>query len=155
MILPGGGVPALGVTNIDRNGLCRQTTGYTCVAASMVTMLRAKGITADETEMARLSYTQVGGGATDSRALWALQRKLEGTGWAPRYRALDREGLIKASKPCMVQLDWGYFVSHMVPVMAADAETVVIGDPLSGERRVPMSKFEAQWKGNAITIDAK
>ena len=69
----GGGVTDLGPTRMQ-DGICRQTTGYTCVAASMVTALRARGIDATETEMARLAHTQVNGGATDSRALWALQR---------------------------------------------------------------------------------
>jgi hypothetical protein len=151
MIAPG--VPDLGRNNIDADAVCRQSTGYTCAAASMVTMLRARGVDADETEMARLAHTQVGGGATDSRVLWALQKKLAGTNLHPTYQRLDAAGLIAAPKPCLVQLDWGFFVSHMVPVMAATPEGVVIGDPLSGKREIPMNEFRAKWKGNAIYID--
>lgn len=153
MIPWGGGVPDLGRTNIDPDAVCRQSTGYTCAAASMVTMLRARGIDANETEMARLAHTQVGGGATDSRVLWALQKKLAGANLDPTYHHLDAAGLIAAPKPCLVQLDWGFFVSHMVPVMSATPEAVVIGDPLSGKREVPMNEFLAKWKGNAIYID--
>ncbi|HYE02148.1 MAG TPA: cysteine peptidase family C39 domain-containing protein [Phycisphaerales bacterium] len=148
-----GGVPDLGPTRFER-GVCRQTTGYTCVASSLVTALRAHGIDAQESEMARLSRTQVGGGATDSRALWALQEKLAGTGLAARYAALDRAGLVAVPKPCLVQLNWGFFTSHMVPVLAADEWHVTIGDPLAGRRTVSWETFLREWKGQAIVIDA-
>lgn len=147
-----GDVPDLGRTRF-RGHICMQSTDYTCVAASMVTALRAHGIDATETEMARLSRTQVGRGATDSRALWALQTKLRGTGLVARYDSLDRAGLIAAPKPCLVQLNWGFFISHMVPVLAADEQTVTIGDPMEGERSMKWDAFLAQWKGQAILIE--
>lgn len=150
-VLGVGGVPDLGPMRM-RGRVCMQSTDYTCVAASMVTALRARGIDATETEMARLSRTQVGRGATDSRALWALQTKLRGTGLTARYASLDRAGLIAAPKPCLVQLDWGFFLSHMVPVMAADDEGVTLGDPLEGERRMAWAVFGREWKGQAIVI---
>lgn len=151
MISPG--VLGVAATRIDDHGICRQSTGYTCVAASMVTMLRARGIAAEEAEMAALCRTQPGGGATDSRAIWALERKLAGLPFRPTYARLDRDSLLAAPKPCMVQLDWGFFVSHMVPVMSATPDGVVIGDPLSGVREVPMADFLRDWKGMAITLE--
>ncbi len=150
MIAPG--VADLGRTKLDRDGICHQSTGYTCVAASMVTMLRAYGIDAGEMEMASLAYTQVNGGATDSRTLWALQKKLQGSHLQSRYQRLDIAGLIDVPKPCLVQLDWGFFVSHMVPVVSATPEVVVIGDPLDGRREMSMADFRATWKGNAISL---
>lgn len=153
MIVPAWG--GIGGTNIDRAGICRQTTGYTCVAASMVTMLRARGIPAGEAEMARLAHTQTGGGATDSRAVWALETKLAGTPLHPRYARLDAAQLVRAPKPCLVQLDWGYFTSHMVPVMEATAERVVVGDPLTGAREMLMPEFLAKWKRTAIVLEPR
>lgn len=151
MIAPG--VPDLGPTRVSDDGICRQSTGYTCVAASMVTMLRAHNIDADETEMARLAHTQINGGATDSRTLWALQTKLKGTNFRPRYQRLSAADIITVPKPCMVQLDWGFFISHMVPVMDATAERVVIGDPLNGRRELTFAEFRSKWKGNAISLE--
>jgi hypothetical protein len=52
----------------------------------------------------------------------------------------------------MVQLDWGFFISHMVPVMSATPELVVIGDPLSGQREMTMAEFLLKWKHTAITV---
>lgn len=148
-----GGVPDLGPTRM-RGGVCLQSTDYTCVAASIVTMLRARGLEVDETEMARLCRTQVGGGATDSRALWALQRLLKGSRSRPIYTSGTYDDLVSLPKPCLVQVDFGFFVSHMVPVLRADSDGVVIGDPLSGERRVTKADFLRQWKGASIAIES-
>lgn len=144
--------PTLGPTVVDR-GICMQSTGYTCVSASLVTMLHARSIDTTESEMAALTHTERNSGATDSRALWALETKLADTSLRPRYHSLDLRGLIAATKPCLVQIDWSYFISHMVPVMSADESTVTIGDPLSGPKTMPTSEFLAKWKGQAITIE--
>lgn len=153
MVSPG--VPDLGKTNVDASGVCLQSTGYTCAAASMVTMLQSFKVEASETEMARLSFTQVDGGATDSRVLWGLEKKLRGTGLVARYQRLDATALIDLPKPCLVQVDWGYFISHMVPVMESTSERVVIGDPLTGRREMTMAEFRSKWKGNAISVDRR
>jgi len=151
----GPGVPDLGPgkrSAIDPT-LCMQTTDYTCVPASMVTLLTRRGVEATETEMARLAMTEVGSGTTDSRAILALRRKLAGTGMLVTYRQLTAQELISAPKPCLVQLDWGYFISHMVPVLEATAERVTIGDPLAGTRSMFMADFVKQWKGQAIVVE--
>ncbi len=150
----GSGVPDLGAAKNSGEDpmVAMQTTEYTCVAASMVTMLRAHGIETTETEMAQLANIEVGSGATDSRAILGLRRRLAGTGLVVEYQSLDLPGLIAAPKPVMVQLGWGYFTSHMVPVMDASEEFVVVGDPSLGKRKVPTENFLKQWKGQAIVV---
>ncbi len=146
--------PEIGETRME-GGVCLQSTGYTCVAASCVTVLRARGIDASEAEMARLSRTEVNGGATDSRAVWALETALTGTDWRVDYRVTDLAGLAAAPKPCMAQIGWGFFMAHMVAVMDVEEETVVLGDPLSGVRRVKASEFEKTWKGRVISVSPR
>jgi hypothetical protein len=80
---------------------------------------------------------------------------LAGSDLRPRYERLNAAGIIAASKPCLVQLDWGFFVSHMVPVMSATPEVVVIGDPLNGSCEMPMSEFLEKWKGTAISLSKR
>ena len=150
MVRPG--VPDLKTaTYVD--GVCRQSTGYTCVAASLVTLLRTYGIEATETEMARLSYTEVGGGTTDSRAVYALQQKLANLPIETRYEyGMTYDRLIELDRPCVLPLQWGYFTSHMVPVLDADDEGVILGDPLSGPRRVTRREFESQWLRRCVYL---
>lgn len=147
----GSPVPDLGATLYDKN-VCIQKTGYTCVAASAVTMLRSIGVDSTETEMARLCRIDIGGGATDSRAVWGLEEKLEGTGWHVRYEATDFAGLVAARKPCMVQIGWGYFMAHMVTVLEAGPEEVVLGDPLRGRVHIRTGEFVKTWKGRVISL---
>lgn len=144
-------LPDLGPTQMH-GSICKQSTDYTCVAASLVTLLRARGIQATEQEMAERAFVQVGGGATDSRALWALERTLLGTRLHAKYATMDLASLIAAEKPTLVQLDFSYFVSHMVPVMSATASEVTIGDPLTGLRTVPIAEFMRRWKRQAIIV---
>lgn len=145
-------VPLLGPTKWWNRQVCMQSTGYTCVAASLVTLLHAHGIDATEAEMARLSFTEVNGGTTDTRAVYALQRKLSGLPVEPHYAVMDYEQLRRTVMPCVVAIDWGYFVSHMVPVLRADAKEVVLGDPLSGPRAMSVADFQAVWKNRGIYL---
>ncbi len=144
-------VPDLGATSV-RDGVCLQSTPYTCVAASLVTLLRAHGVDATETEMARLSDTEVGGGATDTRALRALERKLAGRPLEIRYEVMDYERLRHIRMPCLVSTKFGYFVSHMVPVLAAHEGEVALGDPLTGRRTVPVDEFRNIWHRRGIWL---
>jgi hypothetical protein len=144
-------LPDLGATSV-RDGVCLQSTPYTCVAASLVTLLRAHGVDATETEMARLSDTEAGGGATDTRAVRALERKLAGRPFDIRYEAMDYERLRQIRMPCVVSTKFGYFVSHMVPVLAADENEVTLGDPLTGRRTMPVDGFRNIWHKRGIWL---
>jgi predicted double-glycine peptidase len=135
------------------DGVCRQTTDYTCVAASLVTLLHTYGITATETEMARLSYTEIGSGSTDTRAVCALQRKLAGQPVNVRYEHMDFDRLRQLNRPCMVPLEWGYFTSHMVAVLSVTDGGVSLGDPLTGQRDVDKAEFMRGWLRRAIYLD--
>lgn len=137
-------------TYADR--VCRQSTDYTCVAASLVTLLDRYGIPATETEMARLSYTEPGNGTTDTRAVYALQRKLAGTRWTPCYERCTYARFMELPQPSIVALRWGYFTSHMVPVLAATPDGVDIGDPLTGPRHLSPAEFQAEWLHRVVYL---
>jgi hypothetical protein len=145
------GVPDLGKTRMDGRA-CIQSTGYTCVAASMVSMLKAYGYEATETQMARLSYTEVENGTTDSRAVTALEAFLAGESIEVHYETMDYARLQAVPKPCMVPVRWGYFVSHMMPVFAASDQTVRLGDPVSGVTAWPVDRFLSVWHKRGIYL---
>ncbi|MFT3686489.1 MAG: cysteine peptidase family C39 domain-containing protein [Phycisphaerales bacterium] len=134
-----------------QNGVCRQTSDATCVAASMTTMLFAHGVDTTEEEMASLAMTD-SGGASEARAIWALQRRLAATSWRPEYGTMDVASLAAVPKPCIVTLRWGLLVSHMVAVMSMDETTVTLGDPLAGVRVVTREQFAQDWRGRAIWL---
>lgn len=133
-------------------GVCLQSTDYTCVAASMVTMLERYGYHASETEMARLSFTEPGWGTTDSRALGALSQYLAGRPVEIAYEVMDYQRLMAVPKPCLVTVKWGYFVSHMVPVLSADRESVQMGDPSCGIQVRTPEEFQEIWQRRGIYL---
>lgn len=134
------------------DGVCRQSTDYTCVAASLVTLLQFHGVESMESEMARLSYTEVGGGTTDCRAVYALQRKLAGLPFEVRYEVMDYERLREIELPCVVPIKWGYFISHMVPVLSVNEERVRVGDPLTGAREISKEEFLREWLKRGVYL---
>lgn len=146
-------VPDLGTVNLQ-NGVCLQSTNYTCVAASLVTLLRAYGVPATETEMARLSRTEINYGTTDTRAVHALEEKLARRDVEIRYETMDYDRLRQADKPCLVSTKFSYFISHMVPVLEADENRVVLGDPLTGRRTLSVADFKEIWSDRGIYLHA-
>jgi predicted double-glycine peptidase len=134
------------------DGVCRQSTDYTCVAASLVTMLSFHGIQATEMEMARLSYTEIGEGSTDTRAVYALQRKLAGQPLEVRYERMDYDRLRQVELPCIVPTEWGYFTSHMVPVLSISDDSVAVGNPLTGRRDIDRAEFLRIWLKRGIYL---
>jgi predicted double-glycine peptidase len=141
----------LGPTQLQGE-VCRQSTTYTCVAASLVTLLKAYGYEAGETQMARLSYTEVDWGTSDSRAVLALQKRLAGEAVDVCYEVMDYERLKSVPKPCIVPIRWNYFVSHMVPVLSADENGVRIGDPLAGVLHESAKDFYRMWHKRGIYL---
>ncbi len=144
-------VPDMKISRYN-DGVCRQSTGYTCVAAALVTMLRGFGIESTETEMARLSYTEIGNGSTDMRAVCALQHKLAGRPLAVRYERMGYARLREIALPCLVPIKWGYYISHMVAVLEVHEDRVVLGDPLVGRREMPRGEFDEEWLSRAVFL---
>jgi hypothetical protein len=144
-------VPELGKTKLQQ-GVCLQSTPYTCVAASLVTLLSAHGVPTTETEMARLSQTEVYGGATDTRAVRALERRLAGHPFEIHYEVMSYDRLRQVEPPCLVSTRFGFFVSHMMPVLSATERAVVLGDPLCGRRVLTVAEFRAIWHKRGIYL---
>ena len=74
----GNGSPPSGAPS----GYIFQSEDYTCVAAAAATACNLLGLPTSEWEMAQLTHTKPGVGATTVRALAGLQRRLEGTAYS-------------------------------------------------------------------------
>ena len=113
------------------------------------------GARLDRFGFARRGGVELGGGATDSRAIYGLEQKLANTDFDPQYISTDYDGLQNITLPAMVTVDWGFALLHMVTVMEIDADRVLLGDPLSGLRKVSRKAFEEDWHGRAIYLQRK
>src|SRR5208282_4321500 len=74
-------------THMGTDGVCLQTTDYTCGPASAVTALRKLGLPANEGEIAILSYTSSTTGTPPDILAEALQNRYGKDGLVADYRA--------------------------------------------------------------------
>jgi ABC-type bacteriocin/lantibiotic exporter with double-glycine peptidase domain len=140
---------------IDEDGVCLQSSGYTCAAASMATLLRVHGIEAAEGEMAELSGTIPGRGASYFQAAGGLRKKLRRMGRSERpiLRVPGRRGLEAIPCPFLAGVGHGFLFDHMVCVLGVGPGSVRIGDPLRGARTMDRREFEDRWQGIAVVLE--
>jgi hypothetical protein len=135
-----------------RDGVCLQSSGYTCGAASLVTMLGRMQIDVTEGEMAMLTGTIPGRGVTDFQAAYGLQRKLASL-VRPEIVAIiecpDHDPM-RVRPPFLAGMKHSFWFDHMVCVLEVREGVVVIGDPLGGKRMMPLDIFRGEWRGLAI-----
>ncbi len=138
-----------------RDGFALQSTGYSCAAASAANLLRLHGIRSSETEMARASLLARGRGIHDIGTLRALALRCAPTAWTPRLRRLSREQLVASGRPALVPLQHGFLVNHMVCVLRAHPDRVVLLDPAVGRRTLQIAEFDALFLGRALVLEPR
>jgi hypothetical protein len=135
------------------DGVCRQTTDYSCGAAAAATLLSRIGLEAGEGEMAEACGTTALTGTDEFGVCRGLRRKLAGTGRLPRVVSSDWDDLHGRPLPAMAVVAFSFLVDHWVVVLEADAGGVVVGDPLKS-RVVRLSKetFLRDWRGVLVVV---
>lgn len=137
----------------DQRIYVRQTQDYSCVPAASATALRILGIHASEAEMAKLTETRPGTGATLLRALNGLQTRLAETGIKPSLIELDYEQLMRIEPPMLTALRFERGQLHMVTIVEVRPNRVVVADPEAGIEFVPRQVFLDHYRGKAIAFD--
>jgi hypothetical protein len=152
-----------------RRGVCLQTSPATCSAAAAATLLRAHGIDATESEMARLCLTRERG--TAAHGLYrGLKLKTAGTPWDVEVFDTDPAGLRAMAPPAAVltvRLDptpgidpryeqlWGWTpgVQHTVVFFRfTDDGKVEMGDPSVGRERWSAKDLSVLWHGEGMRL---
>jgi predicted double-glycine peptidase len=154
-------------------GVVRQTSDYTCSAASAATLLRYYGIQADEREMAELSFTRANGTAMLG-TYRALRLKTEGTGkrvevlsgaTVEELRQATQRGpvLISVGLPRLslqpvdprYERDWGWTpgLRHTVVVFGFLSDgRLDVGDPAAGRERWKAETLDILWNGEGLRL---
>ncbi len=137
-------------TTIDANGVCLQSNGYNCGPAAAVTVLRKRGVSAEEGDLAiRAHTTRFAGTPTDSLCA-AIQGKY-GVPCRTVYGA-NLAGL-RGKEPFIAVVKYGFLVDHYVAVLAVAEADVALGDPLTGLRHCTREDFRKVWRQTAILIE--
>lgn len=134
--------------------LVRQQTDYSCGAASLATILRyAYHLDADEDTviegMLALSDPEV----VKERgfSLLDIKRYVESLGMRGRGYRIDEARLRSLRVPSLALMDVNGF-RHFVVLKQVRGEAVEVGDPILGNRVIPLPEFMAAWPSRAVFV---
>jgi hypothetical protein len=139
-------------TKFDKEGVCRQTTDYTCGPAAAVTALGKLGLTANEGELAVLSYSSPVTGTLPECLSSALQDRYSAEGLSCRYRHFDSIAQLKSAGITLALVREAFFIDHCLAVLEVTDEAVTVADPVTGTRMMPYEQFEKIWRFSGIVL---
>lgn len=139
-------------TNIDKNGVCLQTTDYTCGPASAVTALRKLGLPADEGPIAILSCTSAIEGTPPDMLAEGLNRRYATDGLTAECRVFHNIGELKAAGLTLAVIKFGFLVDHWVTVLSVTDSQVIVGDPNGGLSRLSYEDFAERWRFVGVVL---
>ena len=146
IVLTRGPLPSL-EGRVGPDGLCRQSSAFSCSAAAAAMYLDRLGVGATEADMAEACATGRDG-TTDAGIARGLRRKLPGrrvTVTAPAYEGLRAPALVSILLPGRI--------GHSVLLEAAGPEGVRVADPIGSRRTMSREAFLARWQGTSIRAE--
>lgn len=139
-------------TRVDSNGICFQTSGYTCGPAAAVTALRKLGLPANEGEIAVLSHTSPVAGTLPACLSAALQNRYAADGLKCQYRHFDSLDQLKSADITLAVVRDAFLRDHCVAVLEVSDQMVVVADPVSGRKLMSHKQFEKIWRFSGIVL---
>ena len=137
---------------VGSDGVCKQTTGFSCEAAAAVSLLHLYGIDVTEDEMARLSLiTFVGAGVPGLYR--GLRIAVEPKGYRVSVRRLSWNGLASVRFPFLAQVSSRFPIDHMVCVLAVTPERLLVIDPSLGKHWLARDSFLERWRGVIVVVE--
>jgi len=140
-------------TRFDSEGICRQTTDYTCGPAAAVTALGKLGLSAEEGEIAVLSHSSPVVGTLPTMLCSALENRYGSEGLKCRYRRFDSIEQLQKTGITLVVIKEGFLLDHCIVVLEVLGKTVAIADPITGKEVMPIEQFEKIWRFSGIVLE--
>ena len=141
------------ITRFDSNGICLQTTEYTCGPAAAVTALGKLGLSADEGEIAVLSHTSPVAGTLPICLYSALRSRYGADGLKCQYRRFDSIEQLKDTGVALAVVRDAFLLDHCLAVLEVSDHTITVADPLMGKKVMPHKQFEKIWRFCGIVLD--
>lgn len=138
-------------TTVDGQGVCIQSTGYTCAPAAAVTVLRSFGIQAEEGDLAVRAKTTSSGTMLDLLSN-AIFEAYSDQGITSEYRTFKTLDELQRAGPTLASVKFGPFEDHCVAVLSMHSNQVNVADPLCGMRILPREEFLSIWRYSGVVI---
>lgn len=142
--------PQAGFARVVQRGPVHQSQRFSCVPAACATALNSLGLYTSEAEMAQLTQTRPGTGATTLRALYGLNLRLAGTRYRAKIVAAGPDRLRHLPTPALTPLQYERTRRHMVTVLRTDHWGVWIADPIDGTLCLDWAYFRTVYTGGVI-----
>lgn len=139
-------------TLLDSNGICFQTTDYTCAPAAAVTALRKLGLTAYEGEIAILAHTSPVAGTLPGCLQSALLNRYGNQGLRCQYRRFDSVAQLKGAGITLAVVKSAFLSDHCVAVLEVSDSMITIADPVIGKQSLSYKQFEEIWRFSGIVL---
>lgn len=140
-------------TIFDANGVCRQTTYYTCGPAAAVNALKVLGIRGGEGEIAILAHTLPNSGTQADFLAAGLEEGFGDKGVRCDYRGFaDTRDLATAGGPVLVEIKYNFFIGHWVAVLDVNDRVVRVADPARGLQQISHDKFDEYWMNRGLVL---
>jgi len=140
-------------TNITPDGICFQTSDYTCGPAAAVTALGKLGLQASEAELAVLSHSTPIVGTLPWSLCTALQDRYSPDGLKCRYQRFDSAVQLKNAGVTLAVVKDGFLRDHCVAVIEVSDQTMLIADPVWGKKVMSYEQFEKIWRFSGIVLN--
>ena len=139
-------------TKFSNDGICLQTTNYTCGPAAAITALARLGIEAQEGELAVLAYSSPQMGTADDLLARAIEKRYGSEGIRCTYRYFDSIEKLKQNCPTIAVVKYSFFVDHFIAVLEVTEDRVVVGDPIVGSFEYTYEQFRDKWRFVGIVV---
>ncbi len=140
-------------TRLNSNGICFQTTDYTCGPAAAVTALGRLGLSAHEGEIAVLSHTSPIAGTLPTCLSSALQRRYGPVGLKCRYRRFDSIEQLRNAGLTLAMVKDAFLLDHCLAVLEVSDNTITVADPVAGTMLMSHEQFEKIWRFSGIVLE--
>jgi hypothetical protein len=139
-------------TQIDPEGVCLQTTDFTCGPAAAVTALRQLGVQSREGEMAVLLHTSRAGGTEPDLATEYLNEHYAPEGIHCEYRVARSIAELPANTQILAVIKYTFFNDHVVELTHDGTGHLIVRDPITGTRPDTVQEFDKKFRGEAVVI---
>lgn len=139
-------------TRVNSDGICFQSTDYTCGPAAAVTALRKLGLDAREGEIAVLSHTSPVAGTLAWSLYTALQNRYGPDGLKCQYQRFDSIAQLRDAGLTLAMVKDSFLLDHCVAVLEVSDRMVIFADPVLGKKSMSHSQFEKVWRFSGIVL---
>ncbi len=140
------------VTSIPPDGVCRQSTDYTCGPAAAVTVLRRLGVSAEEGALALAAGTSPAVGTPPEALVRAIKEQFGSQGVRAELHGFRSVDDLSSHLPALVVVRFGLLLDHWLCVIENHGEWLTVADPLSGPVKMSRSELESRWRHEAVTL---